>query len=84
MAKRALVPPLMVLTLGHSTRSLESFIELLKAHDVEYLVDVRTVPRSRHNPQFNRESLPESLTAVRIKSESFLSWLRSRGQLLPY
>jgi uncharacterized protein (DUF488 family) len=84
MAKRTPALPLIGLTVGHSTRSLESFIELLKAHDVRYLVDVRTVPRSRHNPQFSRESLPESLTAVRIKSESLLSWLRSRGQLLPY
>jgi uncharacterized protein (DUF488 family) len=57
----------MVMTVGHSTRPLETFLELLKAHDVKCLVDVRTVPRSRHNPQFNKESLPESLAAVRIK-----------------
>jgi uncharacterized protein (DUF488 family) len=56
-----------VLTVGHSTRPLKTFIELLKAHGVKLLVDVRTVPRSRHNPQFNQESLPESLAAVGIK-----------------
>ena len=67
MPKRAPAPPVVVLTVGHSTRPLETFLELLKAHDVRRLVDVRTVPRSRHNPQFNKESLPESLAAVGIK-----------------
>ncbi len=55
-----------ILTIGHSTRPLEEFIGLLLAHGVERLVDVRTVPRSRHNPQFNRDSLPEMLAAQRI------------------
>lgn len=49
------------MTVGHSTRTIEEFIGLLKAHGVTRVVDVRTVPRSRHNPQFNRDSLPESL-----------------------
>ena len=40
-----------MLTIGHSTRSLEEFIRLLKTHSVTRVVDVRTVPRSRHNPQ---------------------------------
>jgi uncharacterized protein (DUF488 family) len=51
---------------GHSTRAIEEFIELLNAHGVERLVDVRTVPRSRHNPQFNRDSLPGTLQAAGI------------------
>src|SRR5579863_5633016 len=55
-------PPTKVLTIGHSTRSIESFIEMLRAHGVKRVVDVRTIPRSRTNPQFNRESLAESLT----------------------
>ena len=55
-----------VLTVGHSTRPLEVFLELLSAHHVTQLIDVRTVPRSRHNPQFNAESLPGSLAAVNI------------------
>lgn len=42
---------------------------MLKAHGVELLVDVRTVPRSRHNPQFNREFLPQSLAAAGIRYE---------------
>ena len=54
-------PSPIVLTIGHSTRTLEEFIGLLQAHDVTRVVDVRTVPRSRHNPQFNKDSLPDSL-----------------------
>ena len=52
-----------VFTIGHSTRPIEEFISLLKAHGVTRVVDVRTVPRSRHNPQFNRDTLPGSLKA---------------------
>ncbi len=55
-----------VLTVGHSTRSLDDFIDLLKTHGVKMIVDVRTVPRSRHNPQFNRETLPGNLKSARI------------------
>jgi uncharacterized protein (DUF488 family) len=55
-----------VLTIGHSTRTLEEFIALLKAHRVKRIIDVRTVPRSRHNPQFNRETLPSSLKPAGI------------------
>jgi uncharacterized protein (DUF488 family) len=58
--------PLKVLTIGHSTRALAAFIEMLQAQGVRRLVDIRTVPRSRHNPQFNRETLPEALSAVGI------------------
>lgn len=50
-----------VLTIGHSTRTLAEFIRLLQAHAVSRVVDVRTVPRSRHNPQFNKASLPLAL-----------------------
>ncbi|MBV9645158.1 MAG: DUF488 domain-containing protein [Verrucomicrobia bacterium] len=50
-----------VLTVGHSTHPLLKFIKLLQAHGVTRVVDVRTVPRSRRNPQFNQASLPESL-----------------------
>jgi uncharacterized protein (DUF488 family) len=55
-----------VLTIGHSTRPQRDFIALLKAHEVERLVDVRTIPRSRHNPQFNREQLSPALHSARI------------------
>jgi uncharacterized protein (DUF488 family) len=50
-----------VFTIGHSTRTLEALVALLGAHGITRLVDVRTVPRSRHNPQFNREALPAPL-----------------------
>jgi uncharacterized protein (DUF488 family) len=53
-------------TLGHSTRPLGEFTALLRAHDVGQLVDVRTVPRSRHNPQFNKDTLGKYLRARRI------------------
>ncbi len=55
-----------VSTIGHSTRSIEDFIGILEAHGIRRLIDVRTVPRSRHNPQFNRENLPASLQAAGI------------------
>ena len=57
----------LVLTIGHSTRTLESFIQLLRAHGVKLVVDVRTVPRSRRNPQFNRETLSENLSKAKIR-----------------
>jgi Protein of unknown function, DUF488 len=50
-----------VLTIGHSTHPLDEFVGLLRAHGVTRVVDVRTVPRSFHNPQFNKTSLPRSL-----------------------
>jgi uncharacterized protein (DUF488 family) len=55
-----------IFTIGHSTRPIEEFINLLQAHGVEQLIDIRTIPRSRTNPQFNREALPESLAAAGI------------------
>ena len=54
-------PSPIVLTIGHSTRTVEEFIGLLKAHAVSGVIDVRTVPRSRHNPWFNKASLPRVL-----------------------
>jgi uncharacterized protein (DUF488 family) len=54
-----------IFTVGHSTQPIESFISLLKRHGISAIADVRSAPYSRHNPQFNRESLRSSL-----KSES--------------
>jgi uncharacterized protein (DUF488 family) len=56
-----------VLTVGHSTRTTKEFETLLLAHDVKQLADVRTIPRSRHNPQFNSDRLPRSLQKVGIR-----------------
>jgi len=50
-----------VFTIGHATRSLEELVALLRANEVNFLVDVRTVPRSRTNPQFNKDVMPASL-----------------------
>ena len=55
-----------VLTVGHSTRTQKELIDLLRAHAVSLLVDIRTIPRSRHNPQFNRDRLSRALRRVGI------------------
>jgi uncharacterized protein (DUF488 family) len=60
-------PKLTILTIGHSTRTLDEFVELLKVYHVTLLVDVRSVPRSHHNPQFNKENLPDALKLADIK-----------------
>lgn len=57
---------LTVFTIGHSTRTWKEFLELLRAHGIERVVDVRSIPRSRHNPQFNRETLSPKLRGARI------------------
>lgn len=56
-----------VYTIGHSTRAVEEFIELLRAQQITQLVDIRTIPKSRHNPQFAGEALAESLEAAGIR-----------------
>lgn len=57
----------LIMTVGHSTRTLEEFIRLLLAHAVTIVVDVRTIPRSRHNPQFNKDSLPQALREAGVE-----------------
>ena len=52
---------LAIFTVGHSTHPIEEFLRILDAHGVRQLVDVRTIPRSRRNPQFNQEDLAASL-----------------------
>jgi len=56
-----------IFTLGHSTLPIESFMPVLQAYDIERLVDIRTIPRSRHNPQFNETALAESLKAHHLQ-----------------
>jgi uncharacterized protein (DUF488 family) len=53
--------PQTIFTVGHSTKPIKEFLQLLQAHGVELLVDVRTVPRSRHNPQFEGDALAKSV-----------------------
>jgi uncharacterized protein (DUF488 family) len=55
-----------IMTIGHSNRTWKDFLELLREHRVKRVVDVRSIPRSRHNPQFNRETLSTKLRAAKV------------------
>ena len=73
-------------TIGHGTRPLHDFVELLKSVAVTLVVDVRTVPRSRTNPQYNRDALPQSLEPFEIGYEHIasLGGLRGRAGDVPF
>jgi len=75
----------MVYTIGHSTRSADELIALLREADVDLLMDIRTVPRSRFNPQFNAELLPAALAASGIgyRHLAALGGLRHRPKGAP-
>lgn len=60
-----------IFTVGHSTLPIESFLVLLEAYGIERLVDIRTIPRSRHNPQFNDDALAKSLKARHVEYAPF-------------
>jgi uncharacterized protein (DUF488 family) len=60
-------PDFSVYTVGHSTRTLDEFFSLLRAYGVDLVLDVRTVPCSRHNPQFNKENLSEVMKAQGLR-----------------
>ena len=72
-------------TVGHSNRSIEAFVGLLREARVELLVDVRKMPMSRANPQFNRDALPGSLAAFQISYDHIaaLGGLRGKASSLP-
>jgi uncharacterized protein (DUF488 family) len=72
-------------TIGHSTRSITTFVGLLRDADVRLVADVRTVPRSRTNPQYNNDVLAQSLSAVQIAYEHIaaLGGLRGRKPDVP-
>jgi uncharacterized protein (DUF488 family) len=55
-----------IFTIGHSTRTIAEFVALLQEVAVDLLVDVRSIPRSRTNPQFNTDTLPEVLVDAGI------------------
>lgn len=69
-------------TIGHSSRSLAELVELLRSAEVSLLADIRTVPRSRTNPQFNRDTLPGALAAFGISYEHMaaLGGLRAKSR----
>ena len=68
-------------TIGHSTRPIATFVELLKEANVGLLVDVRTVPRSRTNPQYNTDVLPRSLMEWQIGYEHIAALGGLRGRI---
>jgi hypothetical protein len=74
-------------TIGHSTRTVSQFVDLLQASQIELVVDVRHIPRSRTNPQFNQETLADDLATVQIgyAHVAALSGLRksSRADISP-
>ena len=67
-------------TIGHSTRTIEAFCELLQLAGARCVADVRTVPRSRTNPQFNRDALPGSLALRQIGYEHIAELGGLRGK----
>lgn len=64
--KKARRKPFPIFTIGHSTHPIEEFIAMLKTFDIETLADIRTIPRSRHNPQFSQEALAAALESSGI------------------
>jgi len=60
-----------IFTIGHSTRSADEFISLLGEHAIELLADIRTIPKSRHNPQFGQDVLPPTLVDAGIHYRHF-------------
>jgi uncharacterized protein (DUF488 family) len=71
MRKKSAKP--VIYTIGHSTRTTKRFIDILHAHGIKKIVDVRTIPKSRHNPQFNQDELRASLAGVKIRYEHLKS-----------
>lgn len=72
-------------TIGHSNRSFGDFVTLLRSAEVTFVADVRTVPRSRANPQYNRDVLPEAFATCQIGYEHIasLGGLRGRAHDVP-
>ena len=72
-------------TIGHSTRTIPEFVDLLRIGNVELVVDIRSVPRSRTNPQFNLETLPDALVPWQIGYRHIreLGGLRGRSKSVP-
>ncbi len=62
-------------TIGHSTRTIAEFLEALRAHGIQILVDIRSLPMSRRMPHFNREAMEQSLAAASIR----YVWIKELG-----
>ena len=74
-----------IFTIGHSTRSISDFVGLLRAGPADYVVDIRTVPKSRHNPQYNEAVLGEELAQFQVGYSRIaaLGGLRGKAHGLP-
>jgi uncharacterized protein (DUF488 family) len=74
-----------IFTIGHSTRPIPDFVELLRSGPANLVVDVRTVPKSRHNPQYNEDSLPAELAPFQVGYERIaeLGGLRGKSPDVP-
>ena len=74
-----------IYTIGHSTRTIPEFVEVLKTASVELVIDVRSVPRSRANPQFNLDTLPAALADWQIGHTHIeqLGGLRKNSKTIP-
>ena len=72
-------------TIGHSTKSIAEFVELLRAGQVDLVVDIRSVPRSRTNPSYNLDALPEALAGYQVAHTRIaeLGGLRGRSKTVP-
>ena len=77
--------PRPIFTIGHSTRSIAEFVELLRRGPADLVVDIRTVPRSRRNPQYNEDALPEELAPYQVgyRRIAGLGGLRGRSHAVP-
>jgi uncharacterized protein (DUF488 family) len=60
-----------IFTIGHSTHAIDEFVGMLQAHEIQAVADVRTIPKSLHNPQFNKDELKESLREAHIRYAHF-------------
>jgi uncharacterized protein (DUF488 family) len=67
-------------TIGHSNRSFDDFVKLLSGTEISLVADIRTVPRSRANPQFNKDTLAQALTAFDVSYEHMAALGGLRGK----
>lgn len=77
--------PRQFFTIGHSTRSIPEFVSLLSPHEIELVADVRSIPGSRTNPQYNAKELADALSGFQIGYQHIpsLGGLRSRAREVP-
>jgi uncharacterized protein (DUF488 family) len=75
----------LIFTIGHSTKSIDEFVELLQAGQVRQVVDIRSVPRSRTNPSYNLDALPDALASRQIAHTRIaeLGGLRGKSKTVP-